>query len=372
MRCDRGRDVDWSTVVAVETHQLDLPGVTLLRPAAPQLCRTSPMAARARLLWVKSIKSSSRSSKSRDTSSAMKLASTDSSGAGKNVLRGQSGGQQVEVDALGRRVRVLHEVSRRARLHGSSDSWIANLQLNRLRSAQRQTGAPSLRCDVHNGAILALASTPAFDPNAFARGIKSEEWRASIKDQLAPAQQSRDSRSISAGLDFQDHHGHRLASKKASFSRKLPFTIPAFILSAIAASAIGNKAVTASVEFTQSDRRVLRHLFLSARSEARRRPHRQVGARFWSWEKKPAVVLDDERAARFPIREWKKETISSTLVSGRNGFRGHRPGLCHGDAAAARQYDGRRGQRRQRFIVRALVSKVESVDGATVRNMDRS
>ena len=27
------------------------------------------------------------------------------------ILRGQSGGQQVEVDALGRRMRVLHEVS---------------------------------------------------------------------------------------------------------------------------------------------------------------------------------------------------------------------------------------------------------------------
>jgi len=40
--------------------------------------------------------------------------------------------------------------------------------------------------DVHSGAILALASTPAFDPNAFARGIKSEEWSGLIKDQLRP------------------------------------------------------------------------------------------------------------------------------------------------------------------------------------------
>jgi len=40
--------------------------------------------------------------------------------------------------------------------------------------------------DVHSGAILAMASTPAFDPNAFARGIKADEWSGLIKDQLRP------------------------------------------------------------------------------------------------------------------------------------------------------------------------------------------
>ena len=40
--------------------------------------------------------------------------------------------------------------------------------------------------DVNNGGILVMASTPAFDPNAFARGIKSEEWSSLIKDRLRP------------------------------------------------------------------------------------------------------------------------------------------------------------------------------------------
>ena len=100
------------------------------------------------------------------------------------MLRGQSGGQQVEVDALGRRVRVLHEVT-------DVPGYTVHLTLDR---QLQQTAYEALNgkegtivaLDVHNGAILALASTPAFDPNAFARGIKSEEWNGLIKDQLRP------------------------------------------------------------------------------------------------------------------------------------------------------------------------------------------
>jgi penicillin-binding protein 2 len=33
---------------------------------------------------------------------------------------------------------------------------------------------------------LTMVSTPAFDPNIFARGIKSEEWRSLIKDKMRP------------------------------------------------------------------------------------------------------------------------------------------------------------------------------------------
>jgi penicillin-binding protein 2 len=40
--------------------------------------------------------------------------------------------------------------------------------------------------DVHSGNLLAMVSTPAFDPNIFARGIKADEWQALIKDRLRP------------------------------------------------------------------------------------------------------------------------------------------------------------------------------------------
>ena len=100
------------------------------------------------------------------------------------LLRGQSGGQQVEVDALGRRVRVLHEVTDVPgyTVHLTLDRQLQETAYEALNGKQGTIVA----LDVHNGAILALASTPAFDPNAFARGIKADEWNGLIKDQLRP------------------------------------------------------------------------------------------------------------------------------------------------------------------------------------------
>jgi penicillin-binding protein 2 len=99
-------------------------------------------------------------------------------------LRGQSGGQQVEVDALGRRVRVLHEVE---------DVPGYNVVLTIDKDVQQaayeglkgKDGA-IVALDVNSGAVLAMASTPAFDPNVFARGVTSQEWRSLTTDRAHP------------------------------------------------------------------------------------------------------------------------------------------------------------------------------------------
>jgi penicillin-binding protein 2 len=178
-----GRDVEWSTIVAVETHQLDLPGVTLR--ARPRRNYADGPAAAHVLGYLGEINQKQlKTFKEQGYGIGDEIGQYGLERRWEEVLHGQSGGQQVEVDALGRRVRVLHEVT-------DVPGYTVHLTLDR---RLQQTAFEALNgkqgtivaLDVSNGAILAMASTPAFDPNNFARGIKLDEWRALIQDQLRP------------------------------------------------------------------------------------------------------------------------------------------------------------------------------------------
>jgi len=177
------RDIDWRAVVAVESRQLDLPGVTLrVRPRRNYL--NTSMAAHLLGYLGEINRKQLTTLRARGYSTGDEIGQFGLERRWEEHLRGQSGGQQVEVDALGRRVRVLHEVE---------DVPGHNVFLTLDRDLQ-ETGYQALRgkegaivaLDVNSGAILALVSTPAFDPNVFARGINAEQWRAMIRDRTNP------------------------------------------------------------------------------------------------------------------------------------------------------------------------------------------
>ena len=178
-----GKDVDWATVVAVETHQLDLPGVTLR--ARPRRSYADGPAGAHVLGYLGEIGPKQlKSFKPEGYELGDEIGQYGLEKKWEQYLRGKGGGQQVEVDAVGRRVRVLSEVI-------SGPGYTVHLTLDR---KLQQTAYEALQgkegtivvLDVHSGAILAMASTPAFDPNVFARGIKGDEWRTLIKDRLRP------------------------------------------------------------------------------------------------------------------------------------------------------------------------------------------
>lgn len=178
-----GRDVDWSTVVAVETHQLELPGVSLrVRPRRSYA--DGPMAAHV-LGYLGEINQKQLNVlREKGYVIGDEIGQYGLERRWEDLLRGQSGGEQVEVDALGRRVRVLHEVS-------DVPGYTVHLTLDREMQAAAYEALKGkegtlVAIDIRSGGVLALASTPAFDPNVFARGIKSEEWSGLIKDQLRP------------------------------------------------------------------------------------------------------------------------------------------------------------------------------------------
>jgi len=100
------------------------------------------------------------------------------------ALRGSGGNSQVEVNAFGR---VIRELSRQEGQPGAEVMLTLDLELQR-QVSRRLAGesAAAVVIDVRDGDVLAMASTPAFDPNTFNRGLKDAEWKSLVSNPMAP------------------------------------------------------------------------------------------------------------------------------------------------------------------------------------------
>ena len=90
-------------------------------------------------------------------------------------LNGGRGGEQVEVDAAGRRIKVI---SRKPPVSGADVSLTINRELQMLaeKALDGKHGAV-VAMDPRNGQILALASSPSYDPNLFITGFDAATWK---------------------------------------------------------------------------------------------------------------------------------------------------------------------------------------------------
>jgi penicillin-binding protein 2 len=100
-------------------------------------------------------------------------------------LRGAGGSSEVEVNAYGR---VIRELNRREGAPGAEVRLTIDLglQIKVHELLAKEQSASAVVMDVHSGDVLAMVSHPAFDPNAFNRGLAVEEWQALIGDPAAP------------------------------------------------------------------------------------------------------------------------------------------------------------------------------------------
>ena len=237
-----GRDIEWSAVVAVETYQLDLPGVSLrVRPRRSYA--DGPIAAHILGYMGEINQRQLKNYKEQGYLVGDEIGQSGLERRWEDVLRGQHGGQQVEVDALGRRVRVLHQVN-------DVPGYTVHLTLDR---QMQQTAYEALNgkegtivaIDVNSGAILALASTPAFDPNVFARGIKGNEWNALITDRLRPLSNRATQGQFPPGSTFKVVMFIAGLEEGVVDPERAVFPIRVFFNSAIAPFATGNRAAMA-------------------------------------------------------------------------------------------------------------------------------
>ncbi|MHA3915517.1 penicillin-binding protein 2 [Halovulum sp. GXIMD14793] len=99
-------------------------------------------------------------------------------------LRGKAGNRRIEVNAAGRIMRELGrtEGTSGQDMHLTIDAKLQEYAIRRM----GDESAAAVVLDVQTGDIMASASAPSFDPNAFVFGISLPDWNALLNDDHRP------------------------------------------------------------------------------------------------------------------------------------------------------------------------------------------
>jgi penicillin-binding protein 2 len=100
-------------------------------------------------------------------------------------LRGTAGTSEVEVNAYGR---VIREVARQPGQPGDDLTVGLDMEMQRF-TMERCASEPSVSCaliDAPTGDVLALASSPSYDPMMFSRGLTEAAWQELANDPRKP------------------------------------------------------------------------------------------------------------------------------------------------------------------------------------------
>jgi penicillin-binding protein 2 len=117
-----------------------------------------------------------------------------------HLLAGKDGERQVLVDSMGREVGLVDEIDS---VIGGEVQLTIDLDLQSVaeKALEDKVGA-IVAMDPRNGEILAMASAPSFDPNAFSPRISNDAWNELIGDPNRPMQNRSIQNSYSPGSIF--------------------------------------------------------------------------------------------------------------------------------------------------------------------------
>lgn len=179
LKRDIGRDV----LASVEVHSFDLPGVAV--KVRPKRFYLNPGMAAHLLGYLGEINAQELSSgRYPGVSVGDFIGKFGAEKVMESYLRGSQGGRQVEVDARGR---VIRELKRVEADPGNNIILTVNTALQKKSEAllKGDVGAV-VALDPRNGAVLAMASSPAFDQNDFVSGLSYAKWNALKNDPGRP------------------------------------------------------------------------------------------------------------------------------------------------------------------------------------------
>ena len=99
-------------------------------------------------------------------------------------VRGEAGASRVEVNAYGR---VIRELGHEPGVPGQDIYLTIDREIQQVMDkALEGQSAACVLMDVDNGDVLAMSSTPGFDPNLFNVGLNGEQWKALTTDDHKP------------------------------------------------------------------------------------------------------------------------------------------------------------------------------------------
>lgn len=103
-----------------------------------------------------------------------------------SYLHGVDGGRVVEVDAMGRKTRILRD---EAPIPGKSLKLgiDKDLQIAAYRAMEGRVGA-AIAINPKTGEILALVNKPDYDPNVFVKGVNRKDWQKIVSNKAHPLQ----------------------------------------------------------------------------------------------------------------------------------------------------------------------------------------
>lgn len=178
-------DLDWEQVNAVELNLPDLPGISIEIDQK----RVYPFGGiTAHILGYVAVPSEKEVNNDTDP-----LLRQPGFRIGKNglerqydlPLRGQAGESQLEVNSVGR---VIRELAREEGQPGGD--LVTTLDVGLQQYAHQRLSAElsgaAVVMDVYTGDLLAMASTPSYDPTAFYRGLTTDEWQELTNDIYGP------------------------------------------------------------------------------------------------------------------------------------------------------------------------------------------
>ena len=116
-------------------------------------------------------------------------------------LRGRSGTKVVEINASGR---VQRELRRKPGDAGADLTTTLDIGLQTYVTSRiaKEKAAAAVILDIVTGDVLAMASTPGYEPNAFVRGITPSTWRGLRTNPLGPLTNKAISGTYAPGSTF--------------------------------------------------------------------------------------------------------------------------------------------------------------------------